>query len=135
VFSPRLGQTKAFAELTYGQNMDRGTLISYALPTIPTDITQDVVNKHEVGGFVRVEQDATKWLTMGVRYDYYTPDTSIGDNQRHTFSGVAAVHFVKQLQLMLEYDSALDRIHPTSAATWRTKTINTLSLVLQGRLL
>lgn len=134
-FSHKLGQTKAFAEFTYAQNLDRGTLISYALPTIPADVTQDVINKRELGGFIRVEQDATQWLTLGVRYDYYTPDTSIGDDQRHTFSGVAAVHFTKQLQLMTEYDSALDRIHPLNAGPWHTKTINTLSLVLQGRLL
>lgn len=131
----RLGQTKAFAELTYAQNMDRGTAFSYALPSIPADVTQDVVNKHELGGFVRVEQDATRWLTLGVRYDYYTPDTSLPDNQRHTFSGVASFHFTKGLQLMTEYDSALDRIHPSTVAAPRTKTINTLSLVLQGRLL
>lgn len=132
--SHELGQTKAFAELTYAQNMDRGTNIPYALPSIPNDVTKDVVNKHELGGFLRVEQDATRWLTLGVRYDYYTPDISLPDDRRHTFSGVAAFHFTKALQLMAEYDSALDRIHPASGVPV-TNTIKTFSLVLQGRLL
>ncbi len=132
-FSRALGQTKAFGEVTYAQNMDRGVNISYALPQIPSDVSQSVINKHELGFFLRAEQDATRWLTLGVRYDYYTPDTALPDNQRHTFSGVVAFHFTKNLQLMTEYDSAVDRIHPDGAAT-RTKTINSFSGVLQGRL-
>lgn len=131
-FSKALGMTKAFAEVTYAQNLDRGVIYASSLPDIPKVITQSVVDKNELGFFVRGEQDASKWITLGVRYDYYTPDTSFSDNQRHTFSGVLVLHFTKNLQLMSEYDTAIDRIH-AAGITPKTRVIQTFSGVLQGR--
>ena len=85
-----------------------------------------------LGRGVRAEQDVTPWVTLGLRYDYYTPDTALSDNQRHTFSGVAAVHVTTGLQLMLEFDAALDSAHAQGSAM-ATREIDTGSGVLQGR--
>jgi len=127
-----LGSTKVFAELTLAQNLDRGTKYSFALPSIPSDIKADVSDHNERGFFVRVEQDITEWVTLGLRYDMYTPDSDQKNNARDTYSFVAATHFSKGVQLMLEFDHAIDNAHKSGAAA-PSKQIETASAVLQAR--
>ncbi len=110
-FSPELGATKMYAEVTFAQNLDRGVHYAFALPTIPTNITAPVVSLNERNVWVRLEQDVTQWVTLGVRWDEYTPDTSLGNNARDTFGAVAVFHFTPWLQAMLEYDHAIDHVH------------------------
>jgi len=133
----KAGETRLVGELMYGTNMDRGVLIPGALPAIPDDITQNVANKDELGGMVRLEQEircscGEPIVTLGVRYDYYSPDLGLDTNGRHTLSGVVAVHLGHFAQLMLEYDHVIDTIH-ASGPTPAEKDIEVLSAVLQGR--
>ncbi|HEY2518410.1 MAG TPA: porin [Polyangiaceae bacterium] len=110
-FSPSLGATKVFGEVTFAQNLDRGVKYTTGLPAIPTPITTSVGNLSERNLWVRVEQDLSQWATLGFRWDEYTPDTSISDNARDTFAVVGVAHFNAWLQLMLEYDHAIDHVH------------------------
>jgi len=134
-FIKSLGNTKVFSELTLAQNLDRGSKYAAGIgqPTIPTpNINEDVGNKDERGVWVRIEQDFTEWFTLGARYDMYTPDSAQKNDARDTYSFVGAVHFTKGLQLMLEYDHAIDNVHkPGSNAP--SKQIETFSTVLQAR--
>ena len=110
----QLGETRLLAELDRGQNMDRGTSYSaaIALPTPPQDIINgSVVSKDELGYWVRIEQDVTRWSTLAARYDYYSPDSAQGTNGRDTFAFVGVAHFTRQLQLMLEYNHFTDNVH------------------------
>ena len=114
--SCHIGETRVFAEFDRGQNMDRGTKYSaaIALPGLPTDIANgSVVNKDEIGYWVRLEQDITRWVTLAARYDVYSPDTAQGTtiNGRQTEAFVGVVHFTKALQLMNEYDHFTDNVH------------------------
>jgi hypothetical protein len=131
-WSKKLGKTKVYSELTIAENLDRGTKYGFALPAIPADVTQDVTSIDQRNVWVRVEQDVTEWVTLGARYDVYTPDTSIANNAKDTFGVVAAVHFTKGLQWMIEYDHAIDNVHKASG-TAPSKTIDVLSNVLQAR--
>ncbi len=124
--------TRIICELTRGQNMDRGIKYPYALPGLPDDLSKDVVSKDEFSAYVRVEQDLTPRITLGARYDYYSPDTAQADDGRHTFSFVGSVRFTKGLQMMLEFDHAIDHVHKPGASV-PSKQIEALSSVLQAR--
>jgi hypothetical protein len=134
-----IGQTRLLAEFNLGQNMDRGVKYAFALPGLPTPAANipggSVVNRNEIGGFARLEQDITRWSTLAVRWDYYSPDTSITNNARNTFAVVGVVHFTKQLQLMVEYNKFVDNVRnpSTSANTYPDKEGDVLSGVLQVR--
>jgi hypothetical protein len=133
----KAGETRIISELMYGTNMDRGVLIPGALPTIPDDITQPVVNKDELGAILRIEQDircacGEPLLTVGLRYDFYSPDLSLDMNGRHTASAVVALHLGHFAQLMLEYDHVIDFIRPSGPIP-PEKNIEVLSAVLQGQ--
>jgi hypothetical protein len=111
-----LGETRLLGEFNLGQNMDRGTKYGAAsLPGLPTPVSSipggQIASKNEMGGFIRLEQNFTHWTTLGLRYDYYSPDTSLTFNGRHTGGVVGVVHFTRQLQLMVEGDYFVDDVH------------------------
>lgn len=138
-FVEKLGMTKAFAELTYGENMDRGTKYGFGLPQIQPDINAKAACGNRAGSacnelsyFVRLEQDITHWVTAGARFDSYTTDIEIGNNARETWAFLGVMHFTKGLQLMAEYDYAKDNIHAQGAAA-PGKQIHLGSFVFQAR--
>ncbi len=128
-----VGETRVYAELSRGQNLDRGTKYALGLPAIPTDVVNGTVSDlDEIGYFVRLEQDLTKWFSLALRYDFYTPNSAEGNDGRDTFGAVAVVHFTKGLEWRAEVAHATDNVHkPMTAAPH--KTIDTLSNVLQAR--
>ena len=116
-----VGGTRIFAELDRGQNMDRGVnyAAAIALPGLPASANianGPVVNKDELGYWARLEQDITRWSTLGLRYDKYTPDSAQASNSRDTYAVVGVAHFTEALQLMLEYDYYIDNVHAPGAA-------------------
>ncbi len=132
------GHTRLFGEFNLGQNMDRGTHYAFALPGLPTPAANipsgSVTNRNEIGGFVRLEQDITRWATLGVRWDYYSPDTSITNSARNTFGVVGVAHFTRQLQLMVEYDKFVDNVRPeASKDVYPDREGDVLSAVFQAR--
>ena len=67
-----------------------------------------------------------------MRWDEYTPDTSLSNDARDTVGAVAVLHFTSWLQAMLEYDHAIDHVHaPSKQATDQVTEIG--SGVLQAR--
>jgi phosphate-selective porin O/P len=143
VFVPQLGETKFFAEGTVATNMDRG--INYGpgigLPAMPAVVTTDIVALHEANVWGRVEQDLTHWFTLGLRFDYYSPNDTVCatlsscssiKSGRTTYAAVGAVHFTRWLQYMLEYDHSIDNVH-AAGAPGPTKLIDVVSNVLQVR--
>jgi hypothetical protein len=131
-FAPALGESRLIAEFVRAQNMDRGTVYPFAVPAIPADITQSVSSLDELGMVVRLEQQFTKWFTLGLRYDFYTPDSAEATDQRDTFGAVGVVHLTKGLSASLEYAHATDNIHPAGAPP-PSKHIDTIVSVLQAR--
>jgi Phosphate-selective porin O and P len=133
-FVKSLGATKAFAELVLGHNMDRGTKYGpgMGLPAMPVNIGDDVDGKDERSLFFRVEQDLSHWITLGARYDFYSPDTAQANNARDTYSFIAVVHFTRGLQLMTEIDHAIDNVHAPGKPP-PSKQIEAVSSVLQAR--
>jgi hypothetical protein len=133
-----MGQTRLLGEFNMGQNMDRGTKYgALGLPGLPKPASNipggSVTNRNEIGGFVRLEQDITRWTTLAARWDYYSPDTSITNNARNTFGVVGVVHFTKQLQLMVEYNKFIDNVRASNTTAYPDKEGDMLSGVLQVR--
>jgi hypothetical protein len=132
-FVRELGSTKFFGELTLAKNLDRGTKYAFAPPPIPADVVNGFLQDHDERGLVlRLEQDVTRWVTLGVRYDFYSPDTAQKNDGRDTYSFVAAFHFTRGLQWMFEFDHAIDNVHAPNAPA-PSKHIETFSNVLQAR--
>jgi hypothetical protein len=140
----RLGMFRAFGELVYGTNMDRGVLDAGNLPVMPADLAQDVQNRDELGALIRVDQEFGRWVSLGARYDYYSPDVNVSNDGRHTIGVVGSLRLLRDVQMWndrivprvqinLEYDRAIDTIR-ASGPQGATREIDTLSLVLQGRL-
>jgi hypothetical protein len=132
-----LGESRAFGEFNLGQNMDRGVKYgALGLPGLPTPASAipggQVASKNEMGGFIRLEQGITRWTTLAVRYDYYSPDTAQTFNGRHTGALVGVVHFTRQLQLMVEGNYFIDDVHAAGSSP-AGKQGEVLSTVLQVR--
>jgi hypothetical protein len=130
-----LGSTKLYAEIVLAKNMDRG--LNYGkgigLPAIPADVANGFLQDHdERSVWIRVEQDITRWFTVGIRYDFYSPDTAQKNDARDTYSFVGAVHFTRWLQWMIEFDHAIDNVHAAGAGA-PSKQIESFSNVLQAR--
>jgi hypothetical protein len=131
----RIGETRVLAEFDRGQNMDRGVryAAALALPGLPADIVNgDVISRDELGYWARLEQDVTRWATVAVRYDYYSPDSAQATNGRDTYAVVGVAHFTKPLQLMVEYDHFIDNVHAPGSQP-AGKHGDVLSTVLQVR--
>jgi hypothetical protein len=132
-FVRQLGETRLYAEGTLAQDMDRGVGYAFALPAFPADVVNgNVANLNERSTWARLEQDLTHWFTLGLRYDFYTPDTSQKNDGRATYAAVAVLHCPGGLQYMLEVDHAVDNTHQPGLAP-PNRQIEQLSNVLQVR--
>jgi hypothetical protein len=131
-FFPRLGDTRAYAELLFAQNMDTGVRYPFAVPAIPADFRADVKDLNERGLYLRAEQDLTEWGLAGFRYDMYTTDSSLKNNARDTYTFMAGLNFTKYLRIINELSFAVDNIHPEGAAP-PSKHIYGYTAWMQGR--
>ncbi len=110
-FFPKLGNTRAYGELLFAQNMDTGVKYGFALPVIPATFSDEPRNMNERGLYLRAEQDLTEWALAGVRFDTYTTDSSVKDNARDTFTLMAGLNPTKNLQVISELSYAVDTMH------------------------
>jgi hypothetical protein len=127
----RLGETRLISELAIAQNMDTGVNYGFAVPRIPTRISDDVGNLDERALYVRVEQDLSPWLLAGYRFDTYSPDTAVKNNARDTHAFLAVVKFSPNLRWMNELTWAIDNVHAPDVPP-PSKHIVSYSTVLQA---
>jgi hypothetical protein len=70
---PRFGHTKVYGEVQLGSNMDRALF--------PSDPIVTGVDVRQLGYYVGVLQDVTKWGIVGLRYDFYDPNSDALDKR------------------------------------------------------
>lgn len=128
---PELGETRAFAEVILGRNMDHGLRYTFAFPALPAP-SADVADIRQRSAFVRVEQELGRRFLVGLRWDRYTPDTSVDDNARTAIGGVFVVRFGKGLQSMTEYTRIVDDVHKAGGTAPHKRTWQ-MSYALQVR--
>lgn len=137
-FAKDIGKTKLIGEFILAKNLDRGTRYSFGKPVIPTNVGDDVTGLSERGFFVRLEQDIGKHVLLAVRYNQYTPDTSLSDNLVKEIGGVFMVRVGRGLELRSEYAYQMDDVHKPAAAgkpenPAANKRVHFMSYVLQAR--
>ena len=130
------GVLKFYTELVLAQNLDRGL---YVADPILTGLDQ-----RELGFYVAALQEVTRWGIVGVRYDYYDPNSNLFDKRGgnlipyseaiQTVSPLVGLVLPDRARLLLQYDIihnayARDAVGvPTSLAD------NVLTLRLQVQL-
>lgn len=127
----RLGESRLISELVIAQNMDAGVNYAFAVPRIPTNLSDNVGNLDERALYVRFEQDLSPWLMAGYRFDTYSPDTAVKNNARDTHAFLAVVKFSPNLRWMNELTWAIDNVHAPNVAP-PSKHIVSFSTVLQA---
>lgn len=115
-FFPKIGETRAIGELSFGQNMDTGIRYPFGLPAIPNEFRDDVKDLGQRGLYLRAEQDITAWAIAGFRYDMYTPNVAIANNARDTYDLMLGARFGKWFRVIDEVSYAIDNVHAEGAA-------------------
>ncbi|HEY3817934.1 MAG TPA: hypothetical protein VGL81_12220 [Polyangiaceae bacterium] len=110
-----LGVTKIYGEFTLASNLDRGLYVADPILT-GTD-------QRELGYYVALVQDVTRWGVVGLRLDYYDPNFDAFDKRQGkllpfseaitTYSPMAGLVLRERARLVLQYDS----IHNAFART------------------
>jgi hypothetical protein len=103
---PKIGELALYGECTWATNLDRGLM-----PADPVNAGRDL---RELGWYVALTQQLTKWAAIGIRYDRYDPDADASeqvaamlvprDRTFSTLSVVAAAMYAPYARLSLEYD-------------------------------
>ena len=105
-YQSRLGVTKVYGEFTLASNLDRGLYIADPIVT--------GVDQGELGYYVGVVQDVTRWGVVGLRYDYYNPNFNAVDTRGGkllpfseaitTWSPMAGLVLRDRARLLVQYD-------------------------------
>jgi hypothetical protein len=105
-YRSQLGVTKLYGEFVVAQNLDRGLYV--ADPTVTN------VDQREMGYYVGVVQEVTKWGSIGLRYDVYDPNFDALDTRGGrllpfseaitTWSPMAALVLPDRARLVVQYD-------------------------------
>ncbi len=105
-FHTPAGETMVYGEATLAQNLDRGVFVADPVAT--------GINVRELGGYVALVQEVTRYGLLGFRYDYYNPnlDTTQSTGGQllpfsaaiQTFSPLVGVQLPDRARLVFEYD-------------------------------
>jgi hypothetical protein len=119
---PVVGELAIYGEVAWAQNLDRAIY--------PADPVAAGRNLRELGWYVAVTQQLTRWAAVGVRYDRYDPDADRTekiaaqivprDLTLSTLSLTAAAMYAPYVRLTFEYDhntNALARAPSGAPAT------------------
>lgn len=128
--APELGETRAYAEFAFGQNMDTGVRYAFAKPPVaaPGEAT---ARFKERGLYLRAEQDLGERAFVGYRYDTYTPDASVKNNARDTHTLMAGAKFTKLLRVVNEGSFVIDNVRPAGGSA-PSKHVVQYALWMQG---
>ncbi len=72
-FRSALGVTKVYAEFVLAQNLDRGLYVADPIAT--------GVDQRELGFYAGAIQEVTRYGVIGLRYDYYDPNSNAFDKR------------------------------------------------------
>lgn len=129
---PSLGQSRLLTAATYGVNMDRGVRYSFALPDRASVPGDSVGDKHQFGYYARIEQDVSRWVTLGARYELYTTNLALPSNLVHGLGGLVSVNFAKGLASRFEYIHGIDQSHAEGTPV-PTRVSDTVFVWMQAR--
>jgi hypothetical protein len=131
-----LGVTKVYGEAVLASNLDRGLYVAD-----PTVTGQD---QREMGFYVGLVQDVTKWGVVGLRYDYYDPNFDALDKRQArlipfsqavtTWSPMIGLVLPDRARLLLQYDAIKNAFARTSVGVPTNLKDDVFTLRLQVQL-
>jgi hypothetical protein len=131
-----LGVTKLYGEFVAAQNLDRGLYVA--------DPTVTGVDQREMGYYVGLVQDVTKWGSVGLRYDVYDPNFDALDNRGGkllpfsqaitTWSPMAALVLPDRARLVVQYDLIRNAFGRTTTGVPTSLNNNVFTVRLQVQL-
>jgi hypothetical protein len=130
------GVLKLYGELVLAQNLDRGL---YVADPVLTGLDQ-----RELGFYVAALQEVTRWSVVGVRYDYYDPNSNLFDKRGgslipyseaiQTVSPIVGIVLPDRARLLLQYDIIQNAYARTALGVPTSLADNVLTLRLQVQL-
>jgi hypothetical protein len=135
-YRSKLGVTKLYGELAVAQNLDRGLYV--ADPTVTN------VDQRELGYYIGLVQEVTRWGVVGLRYDVYDPNFDAFDKRQgkllpfsetiNTWSPMLGLVLPDRARLVLQYDIIRNAFARTNVGVPTNLKDNTLTLRLQVQL-
>ncbi len=99
---------------------------------MPSVVFDEVETQPERALMIRGEQHIGRYMQAGLRYNHYSPNTTVKNNQRDQYEVGFAVHPTKGLKVELEYALAIDNARPEGKPA-PSKHISVISLWSQVR--
>jgi hypothetical protein len=135
-FKWALGVTKLYAEFVLAQNLDRSLYVANPVLT-----GQD---QRELGFYVAGMQEVTRWAVVGLRYDYYDPNSNLFDHRLgmlipyseaiKTLSPIVGLVLPDRARLLLQYDIIQNAYARNAVGVPASLADNVLTLRLQVQL-
>jgi hypothetical protein len=130
------GVLKLYGEFVIAQNLDRGL---YVADPIATGIDQ-----RELGFYMAAVQEVTRWGVVGLRYDFYDPNSNLFDNRNgslipyseaiQTVSPLIGLVLPDRARLLLQYDIIQNAYARSAIGVPTNLADNVLTLRLQVQL-
>ncbi len=105
-FHTWLGETMLYGEATLAENLDRGVYVADPVAT--------GIDVRELGGYLAVIQDVTRYGLLGFRFDYYNPNLDTAQSTSgqllpfsaaiQTYSPLVGLQLPDRARLIFEYD-------------------------------
>jgi hypothetical protein len=131
-----LGDTKVYGEFILAQNLDRGL---YIADPVATGVAQ-----REMGYYIGAVQDVTKWGVVGLRYDFYDPNSDAFDKRGGkllpyseaitTWSPMVGLVLPDRARLLVQYDAIRNAYGRTTAGVPTSLKDDVFTLRLQVQL-
>lgn len=131
-----LGVTKIYGEFVIAQNLDRGLYVADPIAT--------GLDTRELGFYVAATQEITPWGSVGLRYDFYDPNSNAFDKRGGslipfseaitTISPMAALVLPDRARLIIQYDAIHNAFARNALGVPTNLQDNVLTLRLQVQL-
>lgn len=132
----RFGKSRVYGEVFAAQNADRGVFFADPIAT-GTDV-------REIGGYVAVLQEVTRWAIAGFRADFYDPngdffDKRVGklipaDASITTFSPLVGALLPDRVRVLVQADFVRDKLARDGAGVPTDLKNDQLTIRIQGEL-
>jgi hypothetical protein len=130
------GVAKVYGEFTVAQNLDRGLYVA--------DPVASGLDTRELGFYAAAEQEITRWGIVGLRYDFYDPNSNAFDKRGGslipfseaitTISPMAALVLPDRARLVIQYDAIHNAFARNAVGVPTNLQDNVLTLRLQVQL-
>jgi hypothetical protein len=130
------GVTKLYGEVILAQNLDRGLYVA--------DPVLTGINQQEFGFYLAAVQEVTRWGVVGLRFDYYNPNSNLFDKRGgslipyseaiETLSPLVGLVLPDHARLLLQYDIISNSYARNAVGVPASLADNVLTLRLQVQL-